>query len=277
MAGRLITVGGAVLGEVRGPSRKSSRGNWLAQRRLGEMHALLRLRHGGAPAGTPYWVRPLVDLLVWTAREAGRVLDAGGLVERVELICPEIDREGLSRTIALALECPRRWTAAELGHWLGLTLIERQALSIRTIRAAGDTPARAAARKRKADRQRAMAKRRSDGAQPRAEYLAASAAAEARRLGVSERTIRRRRKAENVRSASPICSPTFIRDIQRTFGRFQSVSPAAAILFDRAAQALRRPLRDPDPPLPELTPGALRLLELTFSRFKNDDRAAGRR
>lgn len=276
MAARAVTFGGAVLGEVRDPVRRGAKGHFLAQRRLDELHALLRHRHGKPPATAPYWVRPYVDLLIWTAREAGRVLDAEGLIDRVRLLCPTIDPDGLRATCVLALERPRRWTAEDLGNWLELDLLERKALAIRTIRAAGDTPARAAARKRKEDRDRAMAKRRSDGARPRGEYLAGSAAAEARRLGVSERTIRRRRSAENVRGPSQIYSSPPTRDVLRTFGRFPSVSPAAAILFDRAAQALKRPLSEPDPQLPELTPGARRLLEMTFSRFKNDDRAAGR-
>lgn len=279
MGARTVTVGGAVLGEVRQPSRRAARGNYLAQRRLDELHALIRHRHGRPPAGNPYWLRPLVDLLLWTAREAGRVLDAAGIAERVMLLCPEVDPEGLRTTCALALERPRRWTAAELGDWLGLTLNERKRLGIRTIRAAGDTPARAAARKRKADRERVMTKRRKDGARPRAEYLAQSAAAEARRLGVSERTIRRRRKAEaeSVRTMSPIGTSPRTRDPLRTRPRFRSVGPGFSLLMDRGLATLARPLAEPDPEV-ILTPGARWLLGRLYDLCGSfDDESAGRR
>jgi hypothetical protein len=70
---------------------------------------------------------------------------------------------------------PPRWSAAELGKRLGLTLAERETLRICTIRPAGVCKAtltrRRKAKKREKDRERARAKRVAEGATPHAKSL----------------------------------------------------------------------------------------------------------
>ena len=89
----------------------------------------------------------------------------------------------------------RRWSADNLGRWLGVKFEDRQAERITTI---GSTDvnkhARKALRKQK-DRAYQKRKRRARKVQPRALYEANSVAAQARAEGVSRMTIYRRRKA----------------------------------------------------------------------------------
>lgn len=201
MSARPVMVGSCVVGEVR--SRSAVRSFSLADRRILEITALLRHRYGPTlPNGWVGWVRPLLDHAVRRAASEGRPATVAALVERVRLLCPSLAPEDVEPTAAAALAAPGRWTARQLGDQLRLTLDERSALGVRTFRAVGQTAADQRAAKRERDRQRQERLRRDAGATERSVWVANSVEEEARRLGISSRTLRRRKAKEAERPGS---------------------------------------------------------------------------
>ncbi len=182
---RQVKVGGAVLGEVR-PAKAKNRSPFA---RVGMMAREIEkiVRHRG-DAEWSQWVRPLADLMVPS-------IGVDAFVGHVVTIAPHLvhDTDEIAATAEAALAARQYWTATALGRALSLSRDERKALSITTIRAAGMTRTEQAAAKRQADAERQARKRREAGSISRSAWIANSTEEEARRLGVSSRTLRRRR------------------------------------------------------------------------------------
>ncbi len=192
MTARPVLIGECVVGEVR--SRSTARSFSLADRRILEITALLRHRFGPTvPSDWVGWVRPLLDHVVRRAASEGRPATLPALVDRVLLLCPSLAHEDVEPTAVASLEAPGRWTARQLGDQLQLHLGERTSLGIRTFRAVGQTATDQRAAKRERDRLRQERLRREAGQVARSVWIANSVEEEARRLGVSSRTLRRRK------------------------------------------------------------------------------------
>lgn len=192
------TIGGAVVAERVRPGRSFL----LIDRRLAEIGALLRHRHG---AGIPYsddfdvWAAPLADTLVALARLAGKPTagpeaerTARVVSERLLLWCPALPAEEAAGIAADAIASPRRWSASDLGDALALRPEERDRLGIRTIRPAGCRGRRWTQERKERERARSAARRAEKGAKNRAEAKAALEA-EIAASGLSRRTFFRRR------------------------------------------------------------------------------------
>lgn len=105
----------------------------------------------------------------------GRLRDASRRIgDWLTYWAPWLGLASRERLIRDALECPLRYRADKLGWKLRLTALERRELKIRTIGAMDQTKAERRAQARASKRQRDHARRRAQGAKPRAEYEAQS-------------------------------------------------------------------------------------------------------
>lgn len=210
-------VGKAVVAERGRPGRSFA----LVDRRLAEIGALLRHRHGAAVPHTDdaeMWASPLADTLAAAARLAGKPTTGPGaeatarvISERLRLWCPDMATTEAARIAAAALAAPRRWSAADLGDQLALRPEEREALGIRTIRPKGWRGRKWAEERRARERARSAARRAATGAKSREEIAEAAAALadEIAASGLSRRTFFRRRAQQtqqNGTATTAICS-----------------------------------------------------------------------
>ena len=156
-------------------------------------------------------------------------------------VCPRLGREG-SAIVAEAARSRAWWGARALGEAIRLTWDERKLLRIGTIRAADITQAearhRAKALKRDADRVRAESVRRKNGVAPR--RCGDSAAAEAAALGISRRTLFRRRKQDAEASWHPKIASTYMKYV---VSDFQVPPPVQVAVPPWLAAAFARPAR----------------------------------
>lgn len=137
-------------------------------------------------------------------------------------------------------------TADEAARRLWVGLEERDDLRLRTIGASDCSKAKRAEyakdRRRERDRLRIEGKRRAKGSVPRAEYLANSTAAEARRLGVSVSTLRRQRKraaqACDAGVSSHCIDPTGLLNIRQGDGPASPATKGQEALAQTVAPAL---------------------------------------
>ncbi|MCE1237072.1 MAG: hypothetical protein LWW93_12035 [Hyphomicrobiales bacterium] len=183
----------------------SGRSFLLIDRRLAEMGALLRARHGAVIPFTDdfdVWAAPLADTLAAAARLSGKPTvgtdaepTARLIAERLIIWCPAMPAEEAASIAAAALEEPRRWSAADLGDAFALRPEEREALGIRTIRPAGWRGRRWTQERKERERARSAARRAATGAKRREEIAAEAAAlaAEIAASGLSRATFFRRR------------------------------------------------------------------------------------
>ena len=227
---RQVKVGAAILGEIRPAKAKSRRPFGVVAKMTREIESLVRHR---ANTGWTGWVRPLADLMVPS-------IGIDGFVHHVLVIAPDLAPAAaeIAETAEAAIECRTYWSATSLGRALDLTRDERKALGITTVRAVGMTRTEQAAAKRQADAERQARKRREAGSISRSIWIANSTEEEARRFGVSSRTVRRRRAKAKAKAADcPRCVatnyPRIASDAPRTpdetgaLGRARS--PAAAL------------------------------------------------
>ena len=182
---RAVKLGGAVLGDVR-PAKASSRRPFA---RVGMMsREVEKLVHHRADPNWTQWVRPLADLLAPT-------LGVDAFVHHAVVLAPHLAPyvAEIAEAAEAAIETRTYWSATSLGKALDLSREERKSLGITTLRAVGMTRTEQAAGKRRADAERQARKRREAGATPRSIWIATSTEEEARRLGISSRTLRRRK------------------------------------------------------------------------------------
>lgn len=199
-------IGSCRLLEQRG--RKPASAPWsFAAQRISEIEAFLRACFGAAGVDTDdaamLFLIVANHIVMHERAIATRVPDRPPIAE----VCrawarrwtPGASTDEVEHAITLAVEKPRRYSAARLGELLGLRAEERSRLGIRTIRpcdqSAKDFTSTRDHAKRLLDRDRAAAKRASTGGMTREEYVAGSDAALARRLGVNRCTISRHKRA----------------------------------------------------------------------------------
>lgn len=114
----------------------------------------------------------------------------------LELWAPWLQLLDAKQLLIEAISNPYRWRADKLGWRLWLTEADRAALRITTIGAIDLGKAERTERRRDHHRKLALAKRRAQGAKPRAEYLASVKTEKPWiALGISRRTWYRRRVA----------------------------------------------------------------------------------
>ena len=161
--------------------------------RINELH---RLRHARYPNGITddpkgrVLVRVLIHHLAALPGDPRKRL--ARWIEDLAPWMPVGDARGL---INEALTKPRTWRADRLAWRLGLNSADRAALKITTIGAIDANKGQRQAQRREAARALREAKRRAQGAKPRADYLAAVAAPKPWiSLGISRATWFRRGK-----------------------------------------------------------------------------------
>lgn len=210
----VVTFKGVILGHYE--SAKGTRRAFdLRQRRLDELHALIRHRHGVDRLGFNEVAMAYAEFAAHHIREPNRI------ASWLDLWSPEIPGPMRLDIVARAMSEPRRWTADQAGAWLGVWMAERETLNLTTIGAQDMTRRRRQAlakeRKRERDRQAARLKRAAAGTVRRADYLSSANAtkAEAERLGISARALRKRRQ----RLAELELVPPFVATYRMYIGR----------------------------------------------------------
>lgn len=194
---KFICLGKVIIGENH--AEMASRANVFRKMRLAELGRLIEHRHAGSPLGENEVA------LRYATFAAHHLMDPNDIARWLDIATPELRQSARDAIIRETVEDPRRWTANQAAHWLGLTYAERETLNIRTIRAIDKTKAEILAinegAKRDRDRDSAEARRRRAGAVARGEYLkqATSTGAIASQVGVSARTLQlRRREIEDI-------------------------------------------------------------------------------
>ncbi len=236
------TIGSAILTERRPPKEKIRPPFVLLDRRIAELTALAQHRGPGSDIS---WVRPFLDHISAARIAAGSDHFPEDFADEIVAIAPWlIERyDEIVASACRSIQSFSKWSASRLGAALALSIEERHKLGIRTIRSAGMTVTDQRAAKRDRDRQRQERKRRENNAVTRETYIANSIAAQARREGVSERTIRRRR-ARALANGSDACPMSVAHIVHFNIGeqpRTFAASETVAKLYAHAATLLAKP------------------------------------
>lgn len=224
LRGERVRVGAAILSEAPAALRSTAT---FCKKRLDELARIIRHRHGVGALGDNEVSRAYAIFAAHHIREPNRI------AQWIDLHIPAMAAGTRDAIVGFAVSEPRKWTADQAGHHLGLQLEERTALGVQTIGAcdAGKRRRRAIAedKKRARDRRNAEARRRRAGAAERGEYLkqASSTAAAAAKAGVSARTLQiRRREIADLIILRRFVAPYSYRMIARD-GRAKNFKPEA--------------------------------------------------
>lgn len=191
LKGEQVKVGAAIVKEA---PTSIARQAAVRDLRLRELSRVIRGRHGAGPINDPSIA---LDYAVFAAHH---LQEPNAIARWIDLNTPCLPPGLRDEIVRAAVHEPRKWKAAQAGQFLKLTYDERCAWGITTIRASDLTRTEhqifKGLRKRERDRVKAEARRREDGAVPRARYLqmATSTSALASQVGVSARTLRARRE-----------------------------------------------------------------------------------
>jgi hypothetical protein len=181
----------------------------LTTLRLREIERIIALRHSSCVPQTDdddIYLVPVVQLLRRNLEKTMGMPTSLDVLDRVkvwaERWAPTTPDERLEEIVSIAMSRPKLEKADVLGARLRLTDAERTYLRVRTIGACDVDKAtrqrRSKHRKRERDKIKATAKRRKQGAKPRADYRARSLSHTVpwEAHGISRRTWERRRKRQ---------------------------------------------------------------------------------
>lgn len=160
--------------------------------RVAELSRLFERRYGRQ--GLPDADESVTAIRVM-ADHLGRLRDATRRIGQwLDRFAPWLDLASRERVIRDATERPLKYRADKLAWKLQVTAAERAGLGLRTIGAIDQTKAERAAIAKQRKRERDEARRRANGAKPRAEYEASSTTSNAPwlEIGISRRTYYRR-------------------------------------------------------------------------------------
>lgn len=171
--------------------------------RVQAIEVLVAHRYGG-PCTTDDWSSYLsvgLNAIALRATGNGRRATPQSLIAWATEWLPTAPHEFVANLAEKVVARPRRMTACKAGELLAVSEAEWRALDLKTVHPVDISPeaieAERKARKAEADRKRRRVKQEAKGGKTREAFVRESVAEQARREGVSRKTIYAWRKAEN--------------------------------------------------------------------------------